>query len=176
MHQASIGSEAGIDSLLPRVFMDLLDHFHRLLNYDAWANREMVSALKALSEAPTGSVRLLGHIIAAEHLWLARLTGTTSPFAVWPELSLAQCQEQVGQLETAFRGYFKRELPAAFDRTITYKNSKGEAWSSRVDDILTHVFMHSTYHRGQIAMQMRQAGHTPVYTDFIHGVRQGLVK
>jgi uncharacterized damage-inducible protein DinB len=36
--------------------------------------------------------------------------------------------------------------------------------------------MHSAYHRGQIASQMRASGKTPAYTDFIHGVRQGLVK
>jgi uncharacterized damage-inducible protein DinB len=36
--------------------------------------------------------------------------------------------------------------------------------------------MHSTYHRGQIAAAMRQAGATPAYTDFIHAVRQGFVE
>jgi uncharacterized damage-inducible protein DinB len=36
--------------------------------------------------------------------------------------------------------------------------------------------LHSAYHRGQIAFQMRQTGHAPAYTDFIHGVRQGHVK
>ena len=51
-----------------------------------------------------------------------------------------------------------------------------EAYDSLVRDILTHVFMHSAYHRGQIASDMRQAGFVPAYTDFIHGVRQGLVE
>lgn len=43
-------------------------------------------------------------------------------------------------------------------------------------DILTHVLMHSAYHRGQIASHMRANGKTPAYTDFIHAVRQGFVK
>ena len=42
--------------------------------------------------------------------------------------------------------------------------------------MLTHVVMHSAYHRGQIASHMRESGLTPAYTDFIHGIRQGLVK
>jgi uncharacterized damage-inducible protein DinB len=42
--------------------------------------------------------------------------------------------------------------------------------------VLTHVVMHSAYHRGQIATHMRASGQTPAYTDFIHGVRQGLIK
>lgn len=41
---------------------------------------------------------------------------------------------------------------------------------------LTHVAMHSAYHRGQIAGELREPGNTPPYTDFIHPVRQGLVR
>jgi uncharacterized damage-inducible protein DinB len=59
---------------------------------------------------------------------------------------------------------------------ISYKNTKGEPWTDTVQDILTHVLMHSAYHRGQIASQMRASGQTPAYTDFIHAVRQGLIE
>jgi len=38
-----------------------------------------------------------------------------------------------------------------------------------------HVIMHSAYHRGQIATDMRAAGLTPAYTDFIHSIRRGFV-
>jgi uncharacterized damage-inducible protein DinB len=58
---------------------------------------------------------------------------------------------------------------------VTYTNSKGEVWTSGVEDILTHVTIHSAYHRGQIASDLRAEGHTPAYTDFIHAVRQGFV-
>ena len=63
-----------------------------------------------------------------------------------------------------------------FNRMVEYRNSKGEAWSNRVEDILTHVLMHSAYHRGQIALEMRAAGTEPAYTDFIHAVRQGFLE
>ena len=59
--------------------------------------------------------------------------------------------------------------------SVSYKNTKGEIWSSRNDDILMHVIMHSAYHRGQIATDMRAAGLTPAYTDFIHSIRRGFV-
>jgi uncharacterized damage-inducible protein DinB len=61
-------------------------------------------------------------------------------------------------------------------RKISYKNSQGEAWTSTIEDVLAHVILHSAYHRGQIASHMRSIGQTPAYTDFIHGVRQGLVE
>jgi uncharacterized damage-inducible protein DinB len=45
-----------------------------------------------------------------------------------------------------------------------------------VQDVLTHVVLHSAYHRGQIASQMRAGGEQPAYTDFIHAARQGLIE
>lgn len=156
--------------------MDLLHHFQRQLEYNAWANREVASTLKALHERLASAERLLAHVIAAELLWLTRLEGRAPVIAVWPDFSLAECEQQIEESERVFAGYFGRELPAAFGTSVNYKNSKGESWSSRVEDILTHVFLHSAYHRGQIAFQMRQTGHAPAYTDFIHGVRQGQVK
>jgi uncharacterized damage-inducible protein DinB len=61
-------------------------------------------------------------------------------------------------------------------KSVTYKNSQGEDWTSRVEDILQHVIMHSVYHRGQIATEMRAAGLTPASTDFIHAVRQNYIE
>jgi len=117
----------------------------------------------------------MAHIVAAEQLWLARILQRESPLPVWPQLSIDRCEQLVRELAQSWKDY----LAAGSDlleQTVAYKNSKGEPWTSALQDILTHVFMHSAYHRGQIAADMRQSGHTPAYTDFIHSVRQGLVE
>jgi uncharacterized damage-inducible protein DinB len=66
--------------------------------------------------------------------------------------------------------------PAGLDETVDYVNSKGEPWTSSVEDILTHTVLHSSYHRGQIASDMRASGHAPAYTDYIHARRRGFVE
>ncbi|HEY6147556.1 MAG TPA: DinB family protein [Thermoanaerobaculia bacterium] len=38
-----------------------------------------------------------------------------------------------------------------------------------------HVVIHGGYHRGQIAAELRAAGFTPAYTDYIEAVRRGRV-
>lgn len=156
--------------------MNLLQHYRQLVNYDEWANLEVVRSFRATGSPPARSVKLLAHVVAAEHVWLARLLQRQSPFPVWPELALEQCEEQARLLSFSWRDCLSGDSPDSLDRSVSYKNSKGEPWTSSVRDILTHVFMHSAYHRGQIAADMRQAGHVPAYTDFIHGVRQGLVE
>jgi uncharacterized damage-inducible protein DinB len=156
--------------------VELVEHFRRLFAADAWANRETLSSLDRIAAPPAASVRLLAHIFSAEHLWHARLTGTVPQHAVWPELSLAELGPRLREMESVWDAYIKANLPAQFGRTVSYKNSKGEPWNSAPEDILTHVALHSAHHRGQIALQLRQDGVSPPYTDFIHGVRQGLVK
>ncbi len=157
--------------------VELLEHLRRQFLYDAWANREVLAAIKAGSgSAPARPLQLLAHILSAEHLWLERLWRQPQSLPVWPEFSLDQCEAQANRLSKLWREYFA-ELPAsALSENITYKNSKGEAWSSMVQDVLTHVVMHSAYHRGQIASVMRLGGQVPAYTDFIHAVRQGFIE
>ena len=73
-------------------------------------------------------------------------------------------------------GIFSCFCLAGLSRSLAYKNSKGESFTSQKQDVLLHVVMHSAYHRGQIAADMRAAGFTPAYTDFVHAVRQGFVE
>jgi len=116
----------------------------------------------------------MGHIIGAEFLWLSRLDGTSSDLPVWPSLSLNECQARLAQLSGEV-GEFDFGRRGPLDRPVRYTNSKGEPWTSTVEEILTHLVIHSAYHRGQIASDLRNAGQEPAYTDYIHAVRQGRV-
>jgi uncharacterized damage-inducible protein DinB len=117
----------------------------------------------------------MGHIIAAELLWLARLEGVPSALPVWPDLSLPECEARFPELSSGLLRALTAEAEG-LTRPVTYTNSKGERWTSTVEEILTHVVIHSAYHRGQIASDLRSANQEPAYTDYIHAVRQGLME
>jgi len=150
------------------------DHFGRLLRYDAWANAETVESVRR-TPSPQG-LRWMAHIVGAEFLWLDRLTGSPSPLEVWPALDADACAARVEELARSWPDYLSRLGSAGLSDGVAYRNSKGELWTSTVADILTHVVIHSGYHRGQIAAAVREAGGVPAYTDFIHATRQGLVE
>ena len=154
----------------------MLEHLSRLFSYDDWANREVLDSLQALSAPPKRSVELLAHILSAERLWLERLLVQQQTLPVWPLSTLVQCKLEVGQLPGLWKNYLTALGEAGLARSLTYKNTKGESFSSQKQDILLHVVMHSAYHRGQIAADVRAGGFTPAYTDFIHAVRQGFVE
>lgn len=157
--------------------MDLLEHLSRQFGYDTWANREVLSAMRSISESSSQPpLKLLAHILSAERLWLERLRVQSQSLPVWPEFTLDHCGKQITELATRWHEYFSQLSLARLSEEIVYKNSKGEPWTSTVQDVLTHVVMHSAYHRGQIAALMRAAGGVPASTDFIHAARQGLIE
>jgi uncharacterized damage-inducible protein DinB len=144
----------------------------RLFSYDAWANREALSALRVAGNPPAVAVRRFAHILGAQQTWLQRLAGGAKP-EVWPELTLDACASQLEQL----RGRWRDLLATGGDagRRISYTNTKGDRFESTVGEILLHVVLHGAYHRGQIASDLRGAGHEPPLTDFIHATRERFV-
>jgi uncharacterized damage-inducible protein DinB len=118
----------------------------------------------------------MAHILSAQKLWLERILNQPQSTAVWPSATIEECSALAEQISSAWRNYFKTLSQQMLDNNVKYRNSKGEPWSSRVDDILAHVLFHSAYHRGQIALQMRASGFAPASTDFIHAVRAGFIE
>ncbi len=152
----------------------------RMFAYDDWANRECLAAMRLAGSVSADTLGRMGHILSAQKLWLERILKEPQSLPVWPSSTIADCLALADQMSSAWRNYLERIgnqfAPGSLDDKVEYRNSKGELWSSRVQDVLTHVLFHSAYHRGQIALQMRASGTTPAYTDFIHAVRQGYVE
>lgn len=155
--------------------MDLLGHFQRQFAYNAWANEQTLASLR-VGEPPERSLAFMAHVVSAEWLWLGRIKQWKQAFPVWPEWTRQQCEAQAGKLPPLWQELIRGLRPPGLDQTAAYTSSKGEAWTSTLGDILTHVLLHSAYHRGQIATELRAAGLTPAYVDYIHAVRQGFVR
>ena len=157
--------------------MEILDYPRQQFAYDAWANREVLRAIKAATEsARARPLQLMTHILAAKLLWLERLQQQPQTLPVWPEFTLEQWQAQADAIDDLWKKYLDRLTPAGLEATTSYKNSLGQPWTSTAHDVMTHVILHGAYHRGQVATALRASGQTPAYTDFIHAVRQGLIE
>jgi uncharacterized damage-inducible protein DinB len=156
--------------------MELVEYLRRQFVYDDWANREVLAGLRASARPAARPLQLLAHILSAERLWLERIRNQPQSLPVWPDFTVDQCEAQIAELAGLWHEFLGRLSDAGLSENVTYKNSKGEPWTSIVEDILTHVVLHSAYHRGQIASQVRAGGEQPAYTDFIHALRQGLVE
>jgi len=66
---------------------------------------------------------------------------------------------------------FVTDEPKQLSSIIEYQNSNQQRFKNSLEDILIHLFNHGTYHRAQIAMDLRQHGLEPIKTDYINFVR-----
>ena len=141
-------------------------YFLKLYQYNAWANRRVLDCLIRQDVADEKILTLMGHIVAAQFLWLHRIKGLPAPdLKLWGEYQLQQLK---GLAEKAGMQWLEFvEGTANFDREMTYKNYVGEDYTNNVEMVMIHLVNHSSYHRAQIAMLLRQKGLEPVNTDFI---------
>ena len=153
--------------------MSTVDALRRQARYDAWANRTLASVLRDAHERP---IRLLAHAAESERVWLRRIHGTqhastTNDF--WPALDADGCRSLVGEAADEMETFTSALTEPEVRTEAVYANSKGTTYHTPVSDVLTHVFFHSHYHRGQAAAALRALGVDPPWTDFIAFVRQG---
>ena len=149
----------------------MLDQIQRLYQHLAWADERALTALRDSDARPPKAHDLYCHVLGAEHVWLSRLRETKAEVKVWPSLTLEQCGTLARDNQAAFGRFLARLDASALSREVTYVNSAGDTFHSRIDDILMHVALHGAYHRGQVALLIREAGYVPLPSDYIAFVR-----
>jgi uncharacterized damage-inducible protein DinB len=151
----------------------------KLAVYNVWANETLLRHLDKTVAAtgqpiPAPILRLFSHVLNAQFIWIGRLTNTPSPVKVWQEHPLEELHRMHEQTSERWLGMVRDADDTS--RTISYSNSAGDAFVSVVSDIFTHMPVHANYHRGQVAIKMREAGLDPINTDFITYCREMTAK
>jgi uncharacterized damage-inducible protein DinB len=149
----------------------LLEQLRRMFEHAEWANSRVIAALERETSVGGDIAELFAHVLGAEEVWLSRLEGRPSALAVWPTLSVSELSAAATATAAGYRAYLDRLTPDDLAREVAYTNSVGQAFQTPIVDILTHVAMHGSYHRGQVALRIRREGGTPAPTDFIAFVR-----
>lgn len=147
------------------------EHLRRLFDHMGWADARAISALRKAQGASELARAELAHILGAEHVWLARLERRQPTVAVWPTLSVDDCESLAEENRAAFLAFLDRQDATSLERTVHYRNSAGAEFDSKVSDILLHVALHGSYHRGKVAAALRASGAVPAPTDYIGFVR-----
>jgi len=147
------------------------EHFTRLFQHLKWADARVLESLRSAQNPQKRGLELYSHILGSEHVWLSRIRETTKRVDVWPVLTLDECESIARENVVAFTELLSRLTPDLLEKPITYRNSAGDQFTSTIEDILTHVAMHGSYHRGQIAASLRAGGDSPSPTDYIAFVR-----
>jgi uncharacterized damage-inducible protein DinB len=160
------------------------DDIQLLYEYDRWANSRVFQEASTLSVEQftrdlgggLRSVRdTLVHIIAGEWSWLAYWKEASPSPAFLADLrrrrdalfnpdafpNVATVQLKWVEVEKELAEFVDRVTEEALCKMLPFR-----ATQVKLVHLMEHVANHSTYHRGQIALMMRQLDAEPLATDF----------
>ncbi len=156
-----------------------ITHFLGMFAYETWANQAVFESLAGVPPEQTGgpaftrALQISAHIQLARRVWLARLEGRSELPAEWfPAWKQPELRQANAEMDRAWHAYLLKLTSAELDRDAIYTSSEGIKYASSVQEILAHIFNHSTYHRGQIARLVTEAGGRRATTDLIARTRR----
>ncbi len=122
------------------------------------------------------AVDLFAHIFKARMLWLFRMGFMQNPPEnLFPQnVDLKEINSLTEETNSKWDEYFKNLDEKESQRIFEYKSTENLWYTNQVEEILTQLFGHSWYHRGQIAQLIRMAGGEPAETDFVYWVRKSI--
>lgn len=157
------------------------EKYRRWFEYEQDSNAKVLTSLQAVADPLRvlpqfqKAVDLMAHLVAARNMWLYRLGFGTRPRELFPaDTSLLELPKLLDEMEAAWASYFEKLTDAELARRFDYASYDGPRFRNTVDDVLTQLYGHSLYHRGQIAMLLRSIGAEPAATDFIYWTREPL--
>lgn len=151
--------------------MDTVEHLRHLYGYNDWANRRLIVALKSATSAR--SLELLAHLLVTEKEYYERLFGKDSTgFDFFPRLSIEECGQLARETAGNYEKLLRRFDEDGLDLRTSYKTSEGVEHENNFRELLTHVLFHSSIHRGNIMLKLREDGFEPPKIDYIIYLRE----
>lgn len=151
--------------------MQSVEHLRQLFGYNAWANRRIVAAL---ADGDCEKCRsILGHLLTTEQEYFERLSDKDSTgFDFWPDLSIEECSNLAAEVAGRFETLLANATEESLDSVAAYRNSRGAAFKNTWRELLAHVIVHSSIHRGNIMLKLRESGFEPPMIDYIVYLRE----
>lgn len=156
-----------------------IETYRRWFEYEKDSHAKTLDSLQAVpqelrqSEGFRKAVYLMGHIIGARRMWLFRLGVAGNKAELFPtETTLDELPASLSDMETKWTDYLLQLNDAEIDRVFEYQSYEGPRFRNTIEEILTQMFGHSWYHRGQIAQLLRSIGAEPAVTDFVFWTRE----
>ncbi len=151
----------------------LKTYFQKLFRYNEWANQQILEAVAVTNAQPRPMLNLLGHIAAAQEIWLARILNSDNQNQqLWPENDLASIREKLRESSEEWSEFIETMNDEHFKEEHQYSNSKGKLFKTTLEDVILHVVNHATHHRAQLIKMIRDQGEEPPATDYIFYARE----
>jgi uncharacterized damage-inducible protein DinB len=133
--------------------LTMREYFLKQFAFEQWSNGTILSALQQLSQPNERAVLLFSHLLSSHSMWLSRVTHTPFTCTLFQERTLAECEQLIAENYNGWQQW----LQQASNEDLAANMPFMPAWEQNpvqrmvtVQDAITHLINHSSYHRGQI--------------------------
>lgn len=148
-------------------------HYQKLLDYNAWNNRRLLACLLDNTVMNNKVFLLFSHMLTAEEVWLCRAKNMQAPTQrLWQVYANETLQQMVEENSRSWLEYLESRGESDLTQAVVYQNTKGEAFSTSLNDIITHLVNHGTHHRAQIVSMLQQEKIQAPASDYIVYIRE----
>lgn len=157
----------------------IAERLQKLSTYNIWAWDHVIQASKQISEDEFkmerpffwGSLHgLLAHSLAAEIIWIERLTGN-SPIILYGTddfKSIEEVVEKWKEVRARWETFLNELTDEQAMSECRFTGTEGNERQCLIADIVQHVFNHATDHRSQMTPILYQLGHATTSLDYIY--------
>ncbi len=152
----------------------LVDRFRRWYEYERDCNAKTLAMLESVPVEARATAEFqkavdrMAHLVAARARWLHRLGHWPESPKVFPTgTNLTDLPDAIAKIEKAWVEYLGGLDDTALEREFEWVAPDGKRYRWDVEGVLTQVFGHAWYHRGQIAQLVAALGGKAVDTDYI---------
>jgi uncharacterized damage-inducible protein DinB len=132
----------------------LIKHFE----FEQWSNSMIIESLKALKEKDERAITLFSHLLSSHSMWLSRVNKTEFTCTLFQERTLEECEQIMQENLLGWQNYLTSKTDADLEEVIEFMSAWEVNPSKRkmtVEDAITHIINHSSYHRGQIVASIK---------------------
>jgi uncharacterized damage-inducible protein DinB len=152
---------------------------HSLFAQKSWSNNELYNALATVTaephaEAVHAAIRTLNHIYVVDRIFRAHLLGEPHGYAATntdETPALDELQFAVAETDAWFEQYVANLEEAALSERIKFRFTDGDTGTMTREEMLLHVILHGSYHRGNVGQVLKSIAVVPprdLYTKFLH--------
>ena len=149
------------------------DRFRKWYAYEQNCNAQSLEMLASIPDEARShtefqkAIDKMSHLVAARRRWLYRLGHFAESPSLFPKnVALADLPRLVAETESAWVEYLSHLTDADLTRMFEWDTPDGKKLRWDVESVLTQVFGHAWYHRGQIAQYVARLGGKAVDTDY----------
>lgn len=127
--------------------------FQDLINYDYWANNEILTILEH-QKVIDKDILMFHHILAAHRVWIHRILGLHVDLSWFDDnLNIHEFRPIMETCYQKIQTYL--EAKPNFEDLVQFQNIKKENNWFKSCDILFHFLNHGTHHRAQILISLK---------------------